>query len=360
MSGHVSNYQSKASENHPSTVFVNTIKSTYLHQHINFPTHFRGKQTANILDLILTNEENIIEEIRSTEPIGNSHHITIMCNIRCYKDEEMNENKATFKWETGDYTSFNQYIEEINWEEELQSTIDQDWQKFTEIIQNGINNFIPKKKHPTNKKPKPLWMTNENFQKVKKKHQTWNKYKRTRNDEDYKLYCRARNQERKAARQAIKAFEKNIAKNIKSNPKSFHKYVQSRTKVKTGVSDLEVNGKNISTDSQKAEALNNFFVSVFTKEDNSETPTCAPCIPENKLTSTEITRDRVEKRLKETKVNKSPGPDGIHPKMLKELATTISKPLTMIFKKRNTTKGLERRKYHTTVQKRKQKRRGQL
>ena len=37
------------------------------------------------------------------------------------------------------------------------------------------------------------------------------------------------------------------------------------------------------------------------------------------------------KALKSLKINKSPGPDGIHPIILKELAFEISKPLSTIF-----------------------------
>ena len=37
------------------------------------------------------------------------------------------------------------------------------------------------------------------------------------------------------------------------------------------------------------------------------------------------------KTLQNLKINKSPGPDGLHPAFLKELAPQLSKPLTIIF-----------------------------
>ena len=44
-----------------------------------------------------------------------------------------------------------------------------------------------------------------------------------------------------------------------------------------------------------------------------------------------ITEDLVKKKLRKLKISKSPGPDGIHPRVLKEIGDTIAVPLTIIF-----------------------------
>jgi len=46
----------------------------------------------------------------------------------------------------------------------------------------------------------------------------------------------------------------------------------------------------------------------------------------------DIREDSVEKLLLNLKTSKSPGPDGIHPRVLKEVATELAVPLTKIFK----------------------------
>ena len=40
----------------------------------------------------------------------------------------------------------------------------------------------------------------------------------------------------------------------------------------------------------------------------------------------------VNKKLKALKTNKSPGPDSIHPRVLKELSDALTKPLTLLFR----------------------------
>jgi hypothetical protein len=53
----------------------------------------------------------------------------------------------------------------------------------------------------------------------------------------------------------------------------------------------------------------------------------------SKLTSFEIQEEEVHKRLIALNPNKSCGPDGFHPILLKELATVLAGPLTSFFRK---------------------------
>ena len=51
----------------------------------------------------------------------------------------------------------------------------------------------------------------------------------------------------------------------------------------------------------------------------------------SRLNDIHITETDLTKYIQRIKPNKSPGPDGIHPRILKELATAIAKPLCMLF-----------------------------
>ena len=94
----------------------------------------------------------------------------------------------------------------------------------------------------------------------------------TRDGKRYEEYCKVRNQVRNLTRKAVINKEKEIAKEVKKNPKKFWQYTQSKTKTRTGISDLlmdEQNGTGIITknDTDKANTLSSFFSSVFTTED---------------------------------------------------------------------------------------------
>jgi len=47
----------------PAIRFLETLCDAYLHQHVMLPTHYRGTQNPNILDIIITNEEGMISQM---------------------------------------------------------------------------------------------------------------------------------------------------------------------------------------------------------------------------------------------------------------------------------------------------------
>ena len=94
--------------------------------------------------------------------------------------------------------------------------------------------------------------------------------------------------------------------------------------------DRDGNKITLEKDSDKAEALSNFFLSVFTREPEENIP--APkirCIKQ--INAPKITRDIVQKKLSQLNVSKSLGPDNLHPRILSEMKNTISTPLAKIF-----------------------------
>ena len=83
-----------------------------------------------------------------------------------------------------------------------------------------------------------------------------------------------------------------------------------------------------------AEDLNGYFSSVFTKEDISSLPVADAKFQGAKsdyLDPLVVTPELVAKKIKAMKDNKSPGVDGIPPKLLMETVEQISIPLARVF-----------------------------
>ena len=132
-----------------------------------------------------------------------------------------------------------------------------------------------------------------------------------------------------------RTFEQKLAGNIKNDSKSFYAYVRSKQKVRYKVGPLENNSGNIISDRfQMAYVLNECFSSVFTTEDISSLPVPFTKFEGNKsehLGQLFVTPEMIEKKIKKMKDNKSPGVDGIPPKLLKEIVEQISIPLAKVF-----------------------------
>ena len=116
-------------------------------------------------------------------------------------------------------------------------------------------------------------MTNEALSKIRAKSVSFKKCRHSRDARDYKAYARARNQVKWACRKAERDYEKKLAKEVKRNPKAFFKYAKTKLKTRSGIQDLVTeDGITYTTENQKANVLNEFFSSVFTKEDAGPLP----------------------------------------------------------------------------------------
>ena len=137
------------------------------------------------------------------------------------------------------------------------------------------------------------------------------------------------NKLRSRTRYQRKEHELNLASRGRDNPKVIWQYINSRTKLKTGIGKLcknPIDPKSDTTDDDhdKAEILNSYFSSVLTEEPPGEVPTLEPRPMMHEMPDLVITRERVLEILLKLKSNKTPGIDEIPPLALKELANQLA------------------------------------
>ena len=323
--------------------FIECVRDCFLFQHILEPTRKRGKDTPHLLDLVFTNEENMVKNLEYRAPLGRSDHSILKFDIPCEK--EVTPPKIKVCYEKGDYQGLNENLKKVDWAEKLgkfPNDINKQWEIFKNIFYEEEKKFVPRKVVYVNDiKSKKLStpLDRKTLSKIKKKNKLWSKSRKNlASVEDELKYNRMRNQVRKLTRQGKKLMEKTVAKNAKANPKAFWKYTQSKLKTKSTIPDIinpgtEDDPKFTKNDNEKAEVFLNYFSSVFTQETDTND---MPPFEERDYTSTLddiiITEDLVLKKLKKIKTNKSPGPDSIHPRVLHDIADSISIPLTILFK----------------------------
>ena len=218
--------------------FIETFRDCYLTQHVKEVTRMRGETRQSNLDLMISNEEEIVNDIRVESPLGRSDHayITFTCDIGI---EEKPQRKTVYLFEKADYELMRQKLN-INWKEYLgEGSIEEKWRRFLRKINEIIKECVPIKvineKTKTKKRTnKELPINRKLWTKIKRKKRLWARIKvldsRSHiNDREYqevnKEYRQANNQVRNETRKAIKNKERNIARYIKENPKLFWKYV---------------------------------------------------------------------------------------------------------------------------------------
>ena len=317
-------------------LFVEALRDSFFHQHIVQPTRVRHGQEPSVLDLVLTNEEGMIENIEYGNPLGKSDHLVLTFEFKCYTKQNTKEKNIQI-YAKGKYDLMREELKKVNWEavlQEREADVNKQWDYIKERILEAANKYIPKRRIKKDR-PNRNQINSEMRQLIKKKHRLWQRYRESNynDDEKYRHYCRVRNKVRKATRYQQRCQEKEIADNAKSNPKKFWQYINQRTKTSTGIADLEniTTNRLTSNDKEKAEVLATFFSSVFTQERTQEMPTIQKGKLKGEISYCNINREDVQKKLKNLNPNKSPGPDKLHSRILKELYSVLDKPLAILF-----------------------------
>jgi hypothetical protein len=317
--------------------FYECVQDNYLTQHVDEDTRHRGGQKPSLLDLVFTNEENMIDSdnISYDFPLGNSDHCILLMDYNCYTIDNTSC-APRYKYYKGNYSELQSDLAKEDWDTLLSSReVEINWQAFKSILTKHMDNHIPvtsgrARRNAT--QSSPLWMNKDISAVIAKKRRAWKRYNHSRAYKDYDKYKLVRNECRITVRQAKLEYEKKIALEASTDNKSFWKYIQSKTKTRTGVGDLyKPNGDLTVGEEEKVNVLNDFFCSVFTREaDLPDSATCQEREFAQELTSIEISEEDVLKKLNRLKTDKSPGPDGLHPKVLFETRDFIYKPLSII------------------------------
>ena len=266
-------------------------------------------------------------------PLGKSDHGVLVFEVNCYTETKLYD-KISYKYDKGDYQAINEYLT-LDWKNELRNL---DVETQYDILNKHIN--FAKDKWIPKRRGQPPWKIKGRFpldrtclNRKNRKHRRWQRYRENRTDENWRAYCKERNQVRSMTRKLTKDIEKDIAKQAKTNPKKFWRYVNTNTKTKEGFSQLLKPNSNetTSTDEEKAEVFLNHFSNVFTKEPDGQIPQPKAQLYDSPLQSFHISKEMVEKQLLKLQISKSPGPDALHPRLLKEISSSISEPLSIIF-----------------------------
>ncbi|XP_053691323.1 uncharacterized protein LOC128739848 [Sabethes cyaneus] len=314
------------------TILTESLLENGLMQIFNLPN-----QNGRLLDLAFVNNVNCCEILEPPSPILriDVHHVPfiLILDVR-NTDSEKSPDVWQYDFSRCDYNVINDAIANINWHNLLEHCpTDEAVLRFYNSINLLINEHVPVKKlrkMPNNHQPWWNPELNHSRNRLRKARKRFFKHRSDHN----KQSLHHLEQQYEANRNAcFREYINRIESKVKQEPSSFWHFAQSRKHLKGIPSNLLYRDRK----SSKAEDSVNLFADFFKTVYCNDPPTTQREAISNVrmlnlfLPSITLSTGEVASALAAVDSSKGPGPDGLPPLFLKQSATALAKPLTMIF-----------------------------
>ena len=340
--------------NAPETRMLNNlIELCDLHnllQVITFGTRAAPSGEENILDLVFTNNHDMLSAI-TKQATAMSDHYLILGDTKYHINDQAKpsgigsvstDSLASFNLHKANWDSIKNFLSAIDWEVTLNNKTNAEIINIiTAKVYEALDKFCPRYKNPPGKS----------------NHQI---------PRERRILFRQRKRKLKALRDispnTIRAFRINIeildieqrlinslraensaeearaVENIKTNPKFFFSYANKNKKAKSGIGPLKVNGKLITTPVEISECLSTQYASVYSTPDPSykidDPITFFDLSSEThqSLVDIEFDEDMIEKEIDTLRMNSAAGPDQFPAMLLKTCKKELRKPILILWK----------------------------
>ena len=308
---------------------LDTILELNLMQHVGSPTRRPLNQQHSILDLVITPRPADVEQLTIQAPIGSSDHSAIWFRwLRGPTSPPQREPRRNF-WKM-DVNKLIAAASDMDWLLPIEMSVDDMWLALQAKLNELIEIAVPLSKTRTAAKGPP-WFDSDLRKLLRKRKRLWKRYALSGSNEDYLLYKVCRNLCTAEKRKKREMYEGMLVENSVMAPKRLFSYIRRRTKASSHIPTLlDENGNAIERDVAKAELLAAQYASVYGIE-----TTPSPSIPlcDRSITNLVIYPETVKSQLEKLDVQSAPGPDGIHPLLLRTLAPILHIPLGELFQK---------------------------
>ena len=317
------NWENSTSRFPMENEFLDFCSSNALSQFVIEPT--RGD---NILDLFLTFDNNEPLETKVINNFSTSDH----ASIEVLLSNQLNWSptpKVIKDFSNANWELIHGHLSCINWDDFFpDNNVHNMWAQLKSLLLYLSDLYIPSK--IVNPRKSAPWFSNHLKSLSRKKKSLYKKCKRTgasRHVINYRNFCQFYKRE---IQQTKVRYERNKFLDRTRSKRAFFSYLDSKTKNRANIPNLQSDTGILKSDQDKANAFMNQFSSVYTP-DNNQVPSFPQVLPENSLNNINITEQDVFLAMSSLAGKKSCGPDQIYTHFLYNTRAHLTRPFYLLF-----------------------------
>ena len=315
------------------------ISALGLYQIIKEPTNFELNKNPSCIDLIITDQPNLILD-SGTRPSHDlrCHHQIIYCKTNFNLPPPPPFEREVWYYNRADKDLLQRSMSNFPWNQHLNLNHDPNWQskEFNKIFLNIMSNFIPHESKKILPRDNP-WITKPIKDMIKKKNRLYSNYKRhgfQQNDkirlDNFRLECQ------QAVQNAKNAYLRNLGCKLHNNHTSGKIYWKILNKVinrskAPKVPPLFVENKFILNCKEKATLFTNYFCKQCTPVTTGSVLPALTYKTNERLQQFPISTNDIVSLVCKLNPNKAAGSDGISAQMLLLCGDSVALPLQIIF-----------------------------
>ena len=285
-----------------------------------------GVLQESLLDQVLVTNLDIVRNTRVVAPLGGSDHVGILCDIRCKNNFDLltSTKNVWAKFKVDDIAALGNTVD---WQYSSDGLSAEDmWNELSDkllSISSNVPQSVVRQNSNGTVQTKAPWECTALKRKRREKDKFWAVFQDAPTKGNLNTALSKQSEFDKKLSDVLIKYERKITSNMKHNPKQFFGYLNSKRKIKNGVSELKDKNGNLCEKSlDNANILGNFFASTFVQEsqdfDYTINEDTEPHV--NEISDIVFSLDEIRNYLSHLNIYKSGGPDQIHPKLLKTLS----------------------------------------
>ena len=315
------------------------FSSLNLSQIITEPTNFTPHKRPSCIDLIATDQPNLILDSGTLPSLDSvCHHNIIYCKINFHIPPPPPHERKIWHYSRANIEGLKRSISQFPWRQHLSLNQDPNWQvkSFTEIVLNVMSNFIPNQTKRFTNRGAP-WISRDLKAMINRKNRFYKNYKRRGFKPDDKITLdNLRSNCQEAVESAKYCYLQNLGNKLNdpmTSQKCYWKLInRAMNKCRTPkIPPLFVNSHFILNCHEKAKFFDDFCSQQCKPIINDSVLPTLDYLTNERIDSIQLSENDILTLIRNLDPNKATGSDGISCHMLRLCDNSIVLPLKLIF-----------------------------